>query len=560
MTIDFWDGKRPPGVPSSINLGRYTSLLEVIETSFEQFQDKDAFTCLGKTLTFAEMDALSLKLSAWLQNHTNLKPGDAIAIQLPNLLQYPVAAYAAIRAGLVIVNTNPLYTLTELKHQLNDSEAKAVICLDGNLETVLQASGGSQVEQIITTGPVDLITDSQVNQEPTASGGITVTPLLNALEQGQTAPYSRPPAANQNSLAMLQYTGGTTGVAKGAMLTHGNIIANIVQYESIYKEQDSDGNVLVPAGKQVVVAPLPIYHIYSFTMCLMVYPSRGDHSILIPNPRDMDQFVAAIKPFRFTLLVGLNTLFIGLMAHPDFARCDFSSLRLTLSGGTALKQDVYQRWKEFTGCPALEGYGLTETSPVVSVSPFGEGARIGTVGIPVPGTEIKTVHPDGTQTRQGEPGELCVRGPQVMAGYWKRPEATAEVIDQEGWFHTGDVAEIDPDGHIRIVDRLKDVILVSGFNVYPNEIEDVVSLCNAVQSCAVIGVPDDKTGEAVRLYVVSSDESLTQEKILEHCRQHLTAYKLPRQLLFRQSLPLTAVGKVLRKDLKKEAEAELAEA
>ncbi len=552
MKTEFWSDKRAPGVPNSVDTGKYASLLEVAENAFEKFTDKPAFTCLGKTLSYGDVEALSRSFAAWLQNHTELKAGDAIAIQLPNLLQYPVVAYAAIRAGLIIVNTNPLYTLTELSHQLKDSGAKAVVCLSSNLDNIYKATVGSQVGQVIATGALDLVAPQ--GESVDAAGAVPTTSLTEALEKGAAATYARPAARTQSDLAMLQYTGGTTGVAKGAMLTQGNIIANIIQYnDGIYNEQKADGTLLVPGGEQIVVAPLPIYHIYSFTMNLMVYPSRGDHSILIPNPRDMDQFIAAIQPYQFTMLVGLNTLFIGLMSHPKFAECDFSKLALTLSGGTALKSEVGRKWEEFTGSKVIEGYGLTETSPVVSAGPLGDMSVAGTVGQPAPNTQIKTVDADGNETPVGERGELCVRGPQVMAGYWQRPDATDEVIDADGWFHTGDVAIIDDNGCIRIVDRLKDMVLVSGFNVYPNEIEDVVAKCDGVVSCAVIGVPDEASGEAVRLYVIPRDEQLTEAVLKDWCRQHLTGYKIPKQIIFRETLPMTAVGKVLRKDLRAEA-------
>ncbi|CAM3747921.1 AMP-binding protein [Parendozoicomonas haliclonae] len=560
MITDFWSNKRPAGFSETVDFQQYNSLQDVITKAFSEFGERPAFTCLGKTVTYGEVDRLSLAFATWLQNHTSLKPGDAFAIQLPNLLQYPVAVYGALRAGLVLVNTNPLYTLTELKHQLVDSGAKAIICLEAGLELVAEASAEAQVEQVITTGALDLVAGFSAGTGKVVDG-LVVTTLGEVLSAENPQPYITPEASSQSSLCLLQYTGGTTGVAKGAMLTHGNIIANVVQMcDGVYQEVNDAGELLIKPGEQVVVAPLPLYHIYSFTMNLMLYPSRGDHTILIPNPRDIDQFIDAIQPFPFTLLVGLNTLFAGLMAHPRFKECDFSRFSMTLSGGTALQLDIARRWEAMTGSPVIEGFGLTETSPIVCSGPLGEGrVKPGSVGMPVPATELKTVREDGTTAGVNEPGELCVRGPQVMAGYWQRPEATAEVIDTEGWFHTGDVAVIDEAGYVSIVDRLKDMILVSGFNVYPNEVENVASHCPGVQLCAAIGVPDDKTGEAVRLFVVRSDAALTEETVIQHCRQHLTGYKIPHQIVFRDSLPMTAVGKVLRKELRKEAQ-EVAEA
>ncbi|WP_062266186.1 AMP-binding protein [Endozoicomonas arenosclerae] len=545
MDSDFWTTRRPRGVSDTIDVEEYSSLVELIDGFLTEHSNKPAYTCLGKTLTFTEVDEYSRRLAGWFQKESGLKPGDRLAIQLPNLLQYPIVAFAALRVGLVVVNVNPLYTLTELKHQLADSGTQAIVCLSSNVALIREASDGSQ--KVINTDPLDLI---QEGTESTLVEGCTpLLPILNNANADDYSPYAE---ARLTDLAMLQYTGGTTGFAKGAMLSHGNLLANLLQYRAITQEQNEQGEVFLPTGKQVIITPLPLYHIFAFTVNMLMYGSRGDENVLIPNPRDIDQFIKVLNSKPFTVFAGLNTLFSGLLAHPEFSKCDFSHLVLTMSGGTALKQEVNRQWQETTGVGIIEGYGLTECSPVVSVSPIGP-KKDGTVGQPVPETELKLVKQDGSVATLGEQGELCVRGPQIMMGYWNNPEATAKTIDENGWFYTGDVAQIDSEGFISIVDRLKDMVLVSGFNVYPNEIEDVVTKMDGVQYCAAIGVPDEKTGEAVKLFVVKGEGELSEEKVVEWCRQHLTPYKVPRHIEFRSALPMTAVGKILRKDLKEDA-------
>ncbi|WP_308367865.1 MULTISPECIES: AMP-binding protein [unclassified Microbulbifer] len=529
------------------------SILEVFSDACARFSDRPAFTCLGQTLSIGDIDKLSAKFASYLQNHTDLEPGDRIAVQLPNVLQYPVVVFGALRAGLVVVNTNPLYTQRELKHQLNDAGAKALVVLANIADTASQVVPETGVEQVIVSEIADL--HSPVKRVLINSVAKYIKKMVpefsfanqvnfrDAMALGGKQPHSdvqRTP----DDIAVLQYTGGTTGVAKGAMLTNRNLVANMEQVREALGDSMKE-------GAELYVAPLPLYHIYAFTIHCMCLFATGNHSLLIPNPRDIPAFVKTLKGLRFTGFAGLNTLFNGLMRNPDFANLDFSKLHTTCSGGMALTRDTANRWKKITGCPVTEGYGLTETSPVVSFNPT-EAVQMGTVGVPVPGTEVKVIDENDNDLPNNSPGELCVRGPQVMKGYWQRPEATAESIDSDGWLRTGDMAVIQDDGYIRIVDRKKDMIIVSGFNVYPNEIEDVVSTHDKVAEAAAIGIPDEKSGELVKLFVVKADPSLTEEEVLAYCRENMTAYKVPKQVEFREELPKTNVGKILRRALRDE--------
>ncbi len=562
MEASFWHGKRAPGVPDIINPDEYGSILAVFEESVSKYAQRPAFTGIGHTLTFQDIDDYSTRFATYLQTQTDLKPGDRIAIQMPNLLQFPIAVYGALKAGLVIVNTNPLYTAREMHHQFNDSGARALVFMDVFGHLVEEIISDTPVEHLIVTSIADMLPAPKRQLINVAAKYVKkmvqpyklsgVVRFRQALAKGDAGKYRKPPAPRPDDVAILQYTGGTTGVAKGAMLTHRNMISNMLQAQAMLSQQDEAGNPMHEAGKETIVAPLPLYHIYAFTVHLMAMVEMGNHSILIANPRDTAMFIKMIKPWRFTAFIGLNTLFVSLLNHPEFAKCDFSGLKLTLSGGTALQADTGRRWKEFTGCGVSEAYGLTECSPAVCMNPAGDLAQTGTVGLPVPNTLLKTVADDGAETAVGERGELCVKGPQVMKGYWKRPDATAEIFDEDGWLKTGDVAVINEDGFVAIVDRIKDMVLVSGFNVYPNEIEDVVAQHEKVENCAVIGVPDSKTGEAVKLFVIPSDSSLSQDEMKEYCRMNLTAYKVPKQIEFREELPMTPVGKILRKDLRAE--------
>ncbi|MQT30593.1 long-chain-fatty-acid--CoA ligase [Pseudomonas helleri] len=559
MHPDFWNDKRPAGVPLDIDMTAFTSVVDVFERSCKKFADRPAFSNLGVTLTYAELDRHSAAFAGYLQQHTNLVPGDRIAVQMPNILQYPIAVFGALRAGLVVVNTNPLYTSREMRHQFKSAGIRALVYLNMFGKRVQEVLEDTEIEYLIEAKMGDLM--------PTVKGWVTnlvvdkvkklvpsyrlpqAIPFKQVLQQGAGHPL-RSLQVRLDDIAVLQYTGGTTGLPKGAMLTHGNLVANMQQIRGCLSQHAEDGLPLLKEGQEIMVAPLPLYHIYAFTancMCMMV---TGNHNILITNPRDIAGFIKELKNWRFTAFLGLNTLFVALMDHPEFKTLDFSSLKLTNSGGTALVKATAERWEKLTGCRIVEGYGLTETSPVASANPYGGFARLGTVGMPVPGTLMKVINDDGAELGLGERGELCVKGPQVMKGYWKNPEATAEVLDAEGWFKTGDIAVIDPDGYVRIVDRKKDLIIVSGFNVYPNEIEDIVMAHPKVANCAVIGVPDERTGEAVKLFVVPRAGGVSVEELKAYCKDNFTGYKVPKQIVVRDSLPMTPVGKILRRELR----------
>ncbi|MFV8783339.1 AMP-binding protein [Microbulbifer sp. SA54] len=529
------------------------SILDVFSTASAKYADRPAFTCLGHTLTIGDIDRLSANFASYLQNNTSLKPGDRIAVQLPNVLQYPVVVFGALRAGLVVVNTNPLYTQRELKHQLNDSGAKALVVVANIADTAAAVVPETGVEQVIVTEIADLhppIKRLLINSVakyikkmvPEFSFANRVR-FTDAIATGAKLPHEDVQRAPED-IAVLQYTGGTTGVAKGAMLTNRNLVANMEQVREALGDSMKE-------GEEFYVSPLPLYHIYAFTIHCMCLLTTGNHSLLIPNPRDIPGFVKTLKGKRFTGFVGLNTLFNGLMRDSDFAQLDFSKLHTTCSGGMALTRDTAKRWEEMTGCVVIEGYGMTETSPVVSFNPA-DAIQLGTVGLPVPGTEVKVMDENGNDLPNNSPGELCVRGPQVMKGYWERPEATADTIDSEGWLKTGDMAVIQDDGYIKIVDRKKDMIIVSGFNVYPNEIEDIVSAHPKVTEAAAIGIPNERSGETVKLFVVKADPSLTAEDVIAYCRENMTAYKVPKNIEFRDDLPKTNVGKILRRELRDE--------
>ncbi len=559
MQPDFWSDKRPAGVPDQIDLTAYRSVIEVFERSCKKFADRPAFSNLGVTLTYAELDRLSGAFAAYLQKHTDLKPGDRIAVQMPNVLQYPIAVFGALRAGLIVVNTNPLYTAREMRHQFKDAGVRALVYV--NLF-------GKLVQEVLPDTEIDYLIEARMGDMLPALKGWLVNTVVKkvkkmvpdyhlpqavsfkaALKQGQGHAL-KPVKVGLEDIAVLQYTGGTTGVAKGAMLTHGNLVANMQQVDACLSQLGPDGQPLMKQGQEIMIAPLPLYHIYAFTancMCMMV---NGNHNVLITNPRDIPGFVKELKKWRFSALLGLNTLFVALMDHPEFKDLDFSNLKVTNSGGTALVKATAERWQSMTGCSVVEGYGLTETSPVASTNPYGSLARLGTVGIPVPGTAFKVTDDEGAELPLGERGELCIKGPQVMKGYWQREEATAEVLDAEGWLKTGDIAVIDPDGYVRIVDRKKDLIIVSGFNVYPNEIEDVVMAHPKVASCAAIGVPDDKSGEAVKLFVVAREGGLSVDELKAYCKANFTGYKVPKHIVLKDALPMTPVGKILRRELR----------
>jgi long-chain acyl-CoA synthetase len=564
VEASFWDGKRAPGIPDTIDLSRYGSVVEAIENSFTRFADRPAFTSIGHTLRYGQIDEYSAAFAHYIQNHTSLKPGDSIAIQMPNVLQYPIALYGSLRAGLRIVNTNPLYTEREMLHQFTDSGAKAVLCMDAFANSVQNVLDQTQIELVIVTSLADMLPAFKRVMINNAAKHIKkavpdyslpdAVSFRSALKLGKSKEFEANHMQDPNDTVVLQYTGGTTGIAKAAELTNRNLVANMLQAAAQLGQVQADGSPVTGDEQAIIVAPLPLYHIYSFTVHLMSLFELGDHSVLIANPRDTDMFVRMMEPWKLNGIVGLNTLFVSLLANSRFTEMDFSEMTLTLSGGTALVEDTAVRWKEVTGIGISEAYGLTECSPAVSMNPVDNLERMGTVGQAMPGTALKCIDDEGNEVPMGERGELCVKGPQVMKGYWNRPEATQETFTEDGeWLRTGDVAIIDDDGFIRIVDRIKDLILVSGFNVYPNEIEDVVAGHPAVQNCAVIGVPDEKTGESPKLFVVVAEEqSLTEDEIKAWCKERLTAYKCPRQIEFRDKLPMTTVGKILRRELRDE--------
>jgi long-chain acyl-CoA synthetase len=554
MTDNFWKDKYPVGMQSEIDPDEYRNIQAVLKQSCERFAEKPAFSNLGKTLTYGELYQLSGEFAAYLQQHTDLQPGDRIAVQLPNLLQYPVVVFGAMRAGLIVVNTNPLYTAREMEHQFNDSGAKALVCLANMAHLAEEVLPKTGIRHVVITEVGDMLpTIKRVLVNAVIKHVKKMVPSYSlpkavrftdamALGKGKTARATDPAG---DDIAVLQYTGGTTGVAKGAMLTHRNLVANMLQCRALMGSEL--GN-----GCEVMVAPLPLYHIYAFTFHCMTMMLIGAHNVLITNPRDLPAFVKDLRKHRFTGFVGLNTLFVALCNNEEFRKLDFSALKATFSGGMALQLAAAERWQQVTGCSICEGFGMTETSPVVSVNPFG-GIQIGTIGIPMPSTQCRIIDDEGNEQPIGATGELCVKGPQVMKGYWQRPEATAEVLDEQGWLKTGDIGIIQNDGYMRIVDRKKDMILVSGFNVYPNELEDVLATLPGVLQCAAIGIPDEKSGEAIKLFVVvKPGESLTKEQVVQHMHDNVTGYKRPKTVEFRDSLPTTNVGKILRRELRAE--------
>ncbi|WP_417566782.1 long-chain fatty acid--CoA ligase [Marinobacter sp.] len=550
----FYQDKYPAGVPREVDLSKYKSMVDVFEQAVKKYADRPAFSAVGATLSYRDLDTQSRNFAAWIQNKTDLKPGDRIAVQMPNVGQYPVVVFGAMRAGLIVVNTNPLYTTREMEHQFNDSGAKALVVLANmaeNAEKVLPHTG---IEHVIVTEVADMHSPIKRTLMNAAVKHLKkMVPPFNipqahklpaVLSAGAREKFS-PVDCKQDDIAVLQYTGGTTGVAKGAMLTHGNLVANLLQTRPMMEG-------MVVEGQEVVIAPLPLYHIYSFTLNCGIMLEAGAHNVLIPNPRDIPGFVKELKNHKFTAFLGLNTLFVALCNNEEFQDLDFSSLKLTSSGGMALTSDTAKMWQRVTGCEICEGFGMTETSPVVTFNPP-SAIQIGTIGLPIPSTLVRTLDEEGNETPLGEPGELCVKGPQVMRGYWQRPEDTQKSFTEDGFLRTGDIALIQEDGYIRIVDRKKDMIIVSGFNVFPNEIEDVISSHPKVVECAAVGISDAKSGEAVKVYLVPTAEGVTENELKEFCRERLTAYKVPKHYEFRDELPKTNVGKILRRELRDEA-------
>ncbi|HQR09811.1 MAG TPA: long-chain-fatty-acid--CoA ligase [Casimicrobiaceae bacterium] len=549
----IWLKQYPKGVPAEIDVNEYASLRDVFEESVAKYAARPAFSCMGKSLTFAELDTLSAAFGAWLQG-IGCKKGSRVALMMPNILQYPVCLFGALRAGCTVVNVNPLYTARELEHQLGDSGAEVLVCLENFASVFAQVRTRTKVRQPVITsvgelmGFKGLVVDLVIRRVKKAVPAFSIPGairLSDALADGRKRKLETVPLGHDD-IAFLQYTGGTTGVAKGAMLVNRNIIANLLQAR-VWLQPFLSG------GREIIITPLPLYHIFSLTANCLVFMTLGGENVLIPNPRDIPGFVKEMGKYRFTAFTGVNTLFNALVNNAEFAKLDFSSLRLALGGGMAVQEAVAVKWKQVTGVPLIEAYGLTETSPAATINPLDLPAYNGSIGLPLPSTEIMLRDDAGRTVALGMPGEICVRGPQVMTGYWQRQDETDKVIDKEGWFATGDVGVMDERGFIRIVDRKKDMILVSGFNVYPNEIEAVVAMHPGVLECAAIGVPDPKSGEAVKLFIVKKDPKLSADDVIAHCRSHLTGYKCPRDVEFRTELPKSNVGKILRRELRDEA-------
>ncbi|WP_438469006.1 long-chain-fatty-acid--CoA ligase FadD [Vibrio vulnificus] len=555
-----WLSRYPSDVPETINPDQYESLVEMFEQSVQKYADQPAFMNMGSVMTFRKLEERSRAFAAYLQNELKLKKGDRVALMMPNLLQYPVALFGVLRAGCIAVNVNPLYTPRELEHQLNDSGATAIVIVSNFANTLEQIVENTPVKHVVLTSLgqmlprakgtiVDFVVKYVKGMVPKYDlpGAIS---MRKALHKGRRLQYVKP-FMTGDDIAFLQYTGGTTGVAKGAILTHRNMIANVMQAKGMY------GPVLQP-GRELVVTALPLYHVFALTVNCLLFIEMGGRNLLITNPRDILGFVKELQKYPFTAITGVNTLFNALVNNEDFHELNFSHLKLAVGGGMAVQRAVAEKWKKTTGCYLLEGYGLTECSPLVAAYPHDLVDYNGSIGLPVPSTEVRIVNDEGEALANSETGELQVRGPQVMQGYWQRPEATKEVINNDGWLSTGDIVKFDEDGFLHIVDRKKDMILVSGFNVYPNEIEDVVALHGKVLEVAAIGQPHEVSGEVVKIYVVKRDPSLTKEEIINHCRQHLTGYKVPKLIEFREDLPKTNVGKILRRVLRDENDAKLA--
>ena len=563
----FWLKNYPAGVPADIDWTQYASLAALIEEAFSRYRDRPAYSCLGTELSFGAIDELSKALAAWLQAQ-GLAKGDRVALMMPNVLQYPVATAAVLRAGLVVVNVNPLYTPRELEHQLVDSGAKAIVILENFARTLAQVLPRTQVKHIVVASMGDLLGGlkgvvvnfavrhvKKMVPEYSLPGAIRFN---DAVAAGRGAQL-RAPQVKGDDVAFLQYTGGTTGVSKGATLLHRNLIANVLQSEAWMKPALENPKRGGKSGEQMIfVCALPLYHIFAATVCCLLGMRVGGLNILIPNPRDLDALVKDISKYRITMFPAVNTLYNGLAHHAGFAKLDFSGLRVCNGGGMAVQRAVAEKWLKITGCPICEGYGLSETSPSATCNPTDTDRFTGTIGLPMPSTEIVILDDDGRPVPLGQPGEIAIRGPQVMAGYWQRPDETAKVMTADGFFKSGDVGVMDEAGYTRIVDRKKDMILVSGFNVYPNEIEEVVAGHPGVLECAVVGVPDKNSGEAVKLYVVRRDPALTEAQLQEYCAQNLTGYKKPKYIEFRSELPKTTVGKILRRELRDEPAAKAA--
>tara|TARA_Y100000588_G_scaffold310271_1_gene335730 strand:- start:1836 stop:3494 length:1659 start_codon:yes stop_codon:yes gene_type:complete len=549
----IWLKRYPKGCPETIDPAHYDSLLSLFEKSFADYAQLPAFKNMGVTLSYAELDQATKKVASYINNDLGLKPGAKVAVMMPNLLQTPVSILGILRAGCVVVNVNPLYTARELEHQLNDSEADAIFILANFAHTLEKALGKTNVKHIVVTQVGDMVGGlkkhlvnfvvKHIKKMVPSFELPNPIAFTDVLKKGDASRYTRP-EITLDDLAFLQYTGGTTGVSKGAMLTHGNMVGNLEQVSGCLDN-------ILDKGKEIVVTALPLYHIFALTANCLTFMKYGGLNLLITNPRDMKGFVKELSDNKFTVMTGVNTLFNGLLNTDGFADVDFSNLKMSLGGGMAVQRPVAERWQKVTGTRLVEGYGLTECAPLVTVSPYDLEGYNGSIGLPAPSTDIKLMLEDGQEAPAGEPGELWVKGPQVMKGYYNRPDATADCL-RDGWFATGDIATYDDQGFFYIVDRKKDMILVSGFNVFPNEIEEVVASMDGVLEVAAVGVPHDVSGEQVKLFVVKKDAAINEQDIIKHCRENLTNYKVPKLVEFREELPKTNVGKILRRALKDE--------
>jgi long-chain acyl-CoA synthetase len=548
----LWYKSYDPGVPHDIDPEIFSSINEMLEQSFTKFKDHPAFHCMGTTFNYSEIDQQSQHFASYLQNVLKLKKGDRVALMMPNILQYPIALFGILRAGMIAVNVNPLYTARELEHQMKDAQCETIVIFANsayNLEKILKST---PVKNIILTEIGDLLkfpknyivnfVIKKVKKMVPAYNLQNTTSFKEALNLGSQQAFKKP-EVKLDDIAFLQYTGGTTGVAKGAILTHRNIVANMTQAKAWIKDY-------IKEGKEIIITPLPLYHIFSLTANCFIFSNIGALNVLITNPRDIPGFIKELKKWKFTAFTGVNTLFNGLLHNDQFSSVDFSSLTLTLGGGMAVQKAVAEKWKKVTGRPLIEAYGLTETSPAACINPMTLKDFNGFIGLPISSTDVQIQDDQGKVLELGEIGEICIKGPQVMKGYWNRPEETEKVMTKDGYFRSGDLGTMDQNGFIKIVDRKKDMIIVSGFNVYPNEIEDVIVSHPKVLEAAAIGIPNEKSGESIKVFVVKKDQGLTEEELLAFCKENLTGYKRPREVEFRKELPKSNVGKILRKDLR----------
>ena len=555
----IWLKQYPAGVPADIDVTQYSSLVELLEESFAKFADRKAFICMDKSISYRDLDEMSAALGAYLQSK-GLQKGARVALMMPNVLQYPVSTAAVLRAGYAVVNVNPLYTPRELEHQLKDSGAEAIVVLENFATTVQQVIAKTAVKHVIVGSMGDLLGFKGVIVNLVVRRVKKMVPAWSipgavsfneALAAGRSLKLSKP-KLTLDDVAFLQYTGGTTGVSKGATLLHKNILANVLQNDAWLQPALKKPPIV---DQMIIVCALPLYHIFALTACYLLGVRAGGTNLLIPNPRDMAGFVKELTKYQVSFFPAVNTLYNGLLHTPGFDKLDFSKLKVSNGGGMAVQRPVAEKWLKITGCPLAEGYGLSETSPTLTCNPADTDQFSGSIGIPVPSTYISIRDDDGNEVPLGQPGEICAKGPQVMAGYWNRPEETANVMTADGFFRTGDIGVMDERGFAKIVDRKKDMILVSGFNVYPNEIEEVIASHAGVLECAVIGVADSKSGEAVKAFIVKKDPNLTAEEVIKYCGTQLTGYKVPKQIEFRTDLPKTNVGKILRRELRDEKKA-----